>query len=232
MPLFGTPNIQKLIEKHDVKKLAGALADGDAAIRDQAVQGLIQLADPTAVPHVVEVIRTRQQPSVVEAGVRVLREMPDQAVPVLSAGLRGGRSEERAAYGGLLGQLGPAGLEPLLETSRDPEPGMRSIAAMGLGLIDSPQAHARLAEMVSTDPSLEGRSYAGFAMASHKVPGTYDTLIGQLDSDDPGSRAMAATNLGLLGEARASDRLRQLSDGDPDQRVRDAAGKALNGLTA
>jgi HEAT repeat protein len=41
---------------------------------------------------------------------------------------------------------------------------------------------------------------------------------------------MAATNLGVLGDERACDRLRQLADSDPDQRVRDAAAKALSSM--
>ena len=81
--------------------------------------------------------------------------------------------------------------------------------------------------MVTSDDSLEGRSYAGFAMATHKVPGAYDTLTGQLDSDDPANRGLAATNLGVLGDSRAAERLRRLADDDPDPRVRDAAAKAL-----
>ena len=40
MALFGATNVQKLIDKRDVKKLAAALADGDSAIRDHAAQGL------------------------------------------------------------------------------------------------------------------------------------------------------------------------------------------------
>jgi HEAT repeat protein len=168
MPLFGPPNVRKLIDQRDLKKLAGALADGDSGIRDEAARGLIQIGDGAAVPYVLDVIRGHeQQQPVLDAGVRVLREMSSASVPILTDGLRSARPEDRAVYGGLLGQLGRAGLEPLLQTSRDPEPGMREIAAMGLGLIDAPEAHTRLAEMVSADESLEGRTYAGFAMATH-----------------------------------------------------------------
>jgi HEAT repeat protein len=183
------------------------------------------------VPYVIDVISAHsEQVPVIEAGVCVLRDMSDRAVPQLADGLRAARPEDRAAFGAILGQLGQVGAGPLLEASRDPEPGMRAIAAMGLGLIDSAEAHARLTEMVSTDESLEGRSYAGFAIASHKLPGAYDTLSAELDSDDPSRRAIAATNLGVLGDPGASDRLRTLADGDPDQRVRDAAASALASL--
>ncbi len=230
MPLFGPTNVQKLIDKRDVKKLAGALADGDSGIRDQAAQGLIQLDDAAAVAYVVDVIRANERQPVIDAGVHVLREMSDRSVPELARRLHSAPPADRAAYGALLGQLGPIGMEPLLEASRDPVPGMRGIGAMGLGLIDAPQAHARLAEMVSTDQSLEGRSYAGFAMATHKIPGAYDTLMAQLDGDEPASRGMAATNLGVLGDERACDRLRQLADSDPDPRVRDAAANALSSM--
>ena len=107
---------------------------------------------------------------------------------------------------------------------------MRAIAAMGLGLIDASDAGSRLTALVTSDASLEVRGYAGFAMASHKVTGAYETLLGQLGSDDPGSRGMAATNLGVLGDGRAADKLTELAQNDSDQRVRDAAGKALGSL--
>lgn len=230
MPLFGPPNVQKLIDKRDVKKLAQALSDGDSSIRDHAAQGLIQIDDGAAVPYVVDVIRAQQQQPVIDAGVQVLREMSERSVPELERRLHAGRPEDRAAYGALLGRLGPPGLAPLVETSRDPDPEMRAIAAMGLGLIDAPQAHARLTEMVTSDSSLEGRSYAGFALASHKVEGAYDTLTGQLDSDDPASRGLAATNLAVLGDRRAVETLRRIADDDEDERVRDAASKALSSL--
>jgi HEAT repeat protein len=229
--LFGSPNVQKLIDKRDLKKLAAALANGDAEIRDHASQGLIQIGDRAAVPYVIDVIRAHSdEEPVIEAGICVLRDMSDRAVPDLADGLRAAPAEDRAAFGALLGQLGQVGLGPLLEASRDPEPGTRAIAAMGLGLIDSTEAHARLAEMVSTDESLEGRSYAGFAMATHKLPGAYDALSAELDSDDPSRRAMAASNLAVLGDPRASEALRKLADGDPDQRVRDGAASALASL--
>lgn len=230
MPLFGPPNIQKLIDKRDLKKLAAALADGDSGTRDQAAQGLIQIGDPEAVPYVVDVIRAHQDQPVIDAGVRVLREMSDRAVEILAAGMVAGRLEERAAFAGLLGHLGLIGLPPLLETSRDQDPEMRAIAAMGLGLIDASDAGSRLTALVTSDASLEVRGYAGFAMASHKVTGAYETLLGQLGSDDPGSRGMAATNLGVLGDGRAADKLTELAQNDSDQRVRDAAGKALGSL--
>jgi HEAT repeat protein len=225
VPLFGPPNVQKLIDKRDLKKLAGAMSD--VGTREEAAQGLIQINDADAVTYVVDVVRSHQDQAVIDVGVRVLRAMSDRAVQVLTAGLVAGGLEERAAYAALLGQLGPIGLPPLLESSRDAEPGMRAVAAMGLGVIDAPEARARLAELVTSDEALEVRSYAGLAMASHRVPGAYETLLGQLDSEDPGSRALAATNLGLLGDARAADGIRRLAESDPDQRVRDAAGNAL-----
>jgi HEAT repeat protein len=230
MPLFGAPNIDKLIEKRDLKKLAGALADGDGVRREQAAQGLIQLADPEAVPYVVDTIRRHQEEPVIDAGVSVLRATSDRSVKLLTSGLIGGGIEERAAYAALLGRLGPAGLPPLLDTSRREDAEMRAVAAMGLGLVHTPEAASRLAELVTADDSLDVRSYAGFAMATHKVDGAYDTLVGQLDSEDPGSRGMAATNLGILGDPRAADPVRHLAESDGDQRVRDAAAKALASL--
>jgi len=229
MPLFGSPNVEKLIERRDVKRLASALVDKDATVRDRAAQGLIQIDEAASVPLVVDVLLAHQQQPVLDAGVRVLREMGVPALAALVDGLRCGQPPEtRAGYAGLLGRLGPeSGLQPLLEASRDPEPGMRTNAAMGLGLVDHPRAHARLAEMVSADADLEVRGVAGFAMATHTVVGAYETLLAQLDSDDPASRGISATNLGILGDPRATERLKQLAERDSDPRVRDAARRAL-----
>jgi HEAT repeat protein len=167
---------------------------------------------------------------VIRAGVHVLSQMSDRAVPALTARLNSGPLDERAAYAALLGRLGSPGLDALLETSRNTDSGMRAVAAMGLGMIDAAAAHARLAEMVASDDSVDARGYAGFAMATHKVAGAYDALVAQLDSDDPASRGIAATNLGVLGDRRATDRLSQLADGDGDPRVCDAARRALTEL--
>jgi HEAT repeat protein len=230
VPLFGPPNIQKLIDKQDLKGLAKALADGDQSIRDQAANGLIQLSNPASVPFVIDVVRAHQEDAVINAGVHVLTQMSDQSVPTLKARLNSGPLDERAGYAGLLGRLGAPGLDALLETSRNSESGMRAVAAMGLGLVDAAPAHARLAEMVASDDSMDARGYAGFAMATHKVAGAYDTLIAQLDNEDPANRGIAATNLGVLGDRRAIERLEELARSDQDQRVRDAATRAASEL--
>jgi HEAT repeat protein len=232
LPLFGSPNVEKLIERRDCKRLARALSDDDATIRDRAARGLITIRDPASVPFVVDVLLADQQEAVLDAGVHVLREMGVQALPTLVHGLRSGQPpEKRAGYAGVLGRLGPeSGLQPLLEASRDPEPEMRKNAAMGLGLVGDPRAQERLAEMVSADNDMEARGIAGFAMATHKLAGAYETLLAQLDSDDPASRGMSATNLGILGDRRATQRLEQLVERDADQRVCDAARRALASL--
>jgi HEAT repeat protein len=229
MPLFGSPNVEKLIERRDCKRLARALSHDDAKIRDRAAQGLIQIDEAASVPLVVDVLLAHQQEVVLEAGIRVLREMGVHALPTLVEGLRSGQPrDKRAGYAGLLGRLGPeSGLQPLLEAARDPEPAMRTNAAMGLGLVGDPRAQERLAEMVSADAEMEVRGVAGFAMATHKLAGAYETLLAQLDSDDPASRGISATNLGILGDPHATERLKQLAEHDPDQRVQDAARNAL-----
>jgi HEAT repeat protein len=232
--MFGKPNLQKLIDKRDVRRVADALADNDATIRDHAAQGLLQINDPASVPFVIDVVLVHPgQEEVLAAAVHVLREMGSYSVPVLVGGLRQGQAENRAGYAALLGRLGPGyGLQPLLETSRDTNPAMRAIAAMGLGLLDSSEARTRLVEMVSADDSLEARGYAGFAMATHKLPGTYEALAAQLAADDPSSRGIAATNLGVLGDPRAADLLTQAAEHDADERVRDAARRAASSLGA
>lgn len=230
MPLFGPPSIQKLIDKQDLKGLTKALANGDQSIRDHAADGLIQLNNPASVALVIEVVRSHQEDSVIDAGVRVLTEMSDQSVPALKARLRSGPVDERAAYAALLGRLGAHGLDGLLESSHDPDSEMRAVAAMGLGMVDAAPAHARLAEMVAGDESIDARGCAGFAMATHKVPGAYDTLIALLDNEDAVNRGLAAVNLGALGDRRAIDRLEDLARDDSDQRVRDAATRAASDL--
>jgi HEAT repeats len=202
LPLFGSPNVQKLIDKRDYRRLAGALADGDATTREQAEQGFVELRDAASVPFIVDVVTAHQRADVIDAGVHVLQEIGSDSVPPLVAGLRDAPPDKRAGYAAVLGRLGPRyGLQPLLETSRDSTPGMRAIAAMGLGLMDAPEARQRLAQIVASDESIEARGYAGFAMATNKVSDAYETLAWLASAPKRLAQQYLETTLGPSQEA-------------------------------
>jgi len=55
--------------------------------------------------------------------------------------------------------------------------------------------------------------------AMHGQVGAYETLLAQIDSDDSASRGISATKLGILGDLRGTERLKQLAERDADPRV-------------
>ena len=231
MALFGPPNVDKLAAKRDLKGLAKALTNRDAAVRDAAARALGEIDGPEAVPLVVVELTGQDDERVIETGAGALRAMGGHAVPVLVAGLRGAPSDKRPAYGALLGRLGEAqGLGPLLEASRDSDPGLRATAALSLGLIGTPPATERITELFRDDEDMDTRGMAALALASHKLAGAYETFVGALHGPDPMTRALAATGLGMLGDARAAESLRRVAAQDADERVRNTAQSALGDL--
>jgi HEAT repeat protein len=100
-----------------------------------------------------------------------------------------------------------------------------------LALIDDPKAPERIIEVFTSDQDMDARGLAAMALASKELPGAYETFVATLDDhDDALGRALSATCLGLLGDARAVPRLTQTADLDDDERVRDSARSSLADL--
>jgi|SRR6185436_4662411 len=229
MGLFGVPNVEKLEAKRDVDGLGKALTNGDPEVRDAAGRALAGIGGPDAVHAIANRMEGQKDVAVLESGYVALRAMGDQAGTIMLADLRSATDENKPLYGALLGRLGKEhGLAPLLEATHDDTATVRGTAAFGLALIDDPQAPQRIIEVFKSDEDMDARGLAAMALASKKLPGAYECFVGTLDDhDDALGRALSATCLGLLGDARAVPRLTQSADLDDDERVRDSARSSL-----
>jgi HEAT repeat protein len=226
--LFGGPNIEKLTAKRDLKGLAKALTSKDLEVRDAAARALIEIGDPAAAPEIVAQLDGQRDEAVIDTAAGVLRSFGDASIDLLKTGLHGGDDDERPLYSALLGRMGEErGLPPLAEATRDGSSAVRATAALGLGVIRSQAAADRLVAVFSEDDDMDVRGMACLALASNKLPGAYDAFSAALQRPEPVDRALGATGLGMLGDARAAPALDAVTNGDDDERVRDAARKAL-----
>ena len=231
MGLFGGPNVDKLAAKRDLKGLAKALTNGDPEVRASAARALANIDGDDAVHAVAERLDGQQDEAVIDSGVGALRAMGNHAAPALLTGLRESPDDKKPLYGALLGRLGVMqGLAPLLEATHDSDATVRGTAAFGLALIDDPEAPKRIIAVFQTDEDMDARGLAAMALGAKKLPGAYETFSEALDGDDALGRALGATGLGMLEDARAVPRLQQLADLDDDERVRNSAHSALADL--
>jgi HEAT repeat protein len=235
MGLFGPPNVEKLAAKRDLKGLAKALMDDDPEVREKAGRALEKIDDSDAVPLIVDRVNGEQDEAVIAGAARVLHAMGDRAVPVLAACLGDEKEllDKRSVCGAMLGRMGEKqGLVPLLEASHETDPAPRGIAALSLGLIGDLEASKRIIELFEGDEDMEVRGIATVALADHKLPGAYETLVAALDGPDPLARTLGATGLGILGDDRAVQPPGRVALEDDDERVRSSAQDALNQLQA
>jgi HEAT repeat protein len=231
MGLFGGPNVDKLAAKRDLKGLAKALTNSDPDVRESAGRALAEIDGDEAVHAIAERLDGQQDEAVIESGAGALRAMGDRAAAALLRSLRESPDDRKPLYGALLGRLGAQhGLAPLLDATHDGDPTVRGTAAFGLALIDDPEAPKRIIAVFQTDDDMDARGLAAMALGAKKLPGAYETFVEALDGDDALGRALGATGLGMLEDARAVPRLQQVADLDDDERVRNSAHSALADL--
>jgi len=181
MPLFGSPNIDKLEAKRDVNGLIKALAyrsDGDtpgdpvpgaAAVREAAARALDRLADPRG------------------------------AAPLVAA-LGDAYPAVRRAAGAALTAIGAPALDPLIAALRHRESSVHDAAARLLGDLGDPRAVAPLIDALTDrrGPALS----AAWALVEIGAPAV-DPLIVALRDPDAALADAAAQALGKIGDVRA-----------------------------
>lgn len=81
--LFGSPDIKKLEEKHNVKKLIKALLHAEKAVREESAAALGRIGDPRATVPLIKALRSDHL-SVSSSAARALGKIGDSAaVPAL-----------------------------------------------------------------------------------------------------------------------------------------------------
>jgi HEAT repeat protein len=166
---FACSMLAELRDVDSVPALLTASGDQDERVQGRAVSALRDIGDPRALPRLRELLQTAPSPGVLKralagigklgtAGdrglVRPLLAHPDEGVRVMAAGA--------------LAMLGSAGgQDVLLDATERDDPGAQKNATYALGFLGTPEATARLNEILA-DPNGQWKSYAVMALAQHE----------------------------------------------------------------
>jgi HEAT repeat protein len=201
--VFG-PNIDRLLADQDLDGLVQVSSHKRSELRCQAVQALAELGGDRAMTEVVAALGDADD-QVSRTATSCLRQLGQQAGPVLTVAL--GREEEaisRAALA-LLGELEPPPLQSLVSILKNGNDQARDLATSLL---------ISLIPQTCDDDAREQ---------------LFRALLPSLGDRQPEVRKRAATGLGELGDERGARALAaQLKDGD--ESVREACAEALQQL--
>ena len=194
------------------------------------------------VPGMIDVFETadRDDPRVRRYMALALGHVGDtRAVPVLLRALSDDDPETRIYSIWALGSLGDKrALVPLLELAQDDDPGIRKMVVYGLGALRAEEARDTLRAALE-DYQMDVAWNAAIALAQLGDATGKDRILQMLDreflntvaemSDAQRSDAMMTAMRGavLLRDAQLRARLEDISAGDPDLKVRQAAFESL-----
>ncbi len=194
------------------------------------------------VPEMIDTFREadRDDPRVRRYLALALGHVGDpQAVPVLLEALSDGDPETRIYAIWALGSLGDEhAVEPLLELVQHDDPGLRKMAVYSLGTLGAEEARATLQAALG-DYEMDVAWNAAIALAKLGDDSGRDRIFQMLDreflssvgdmTEDQRSEAMMNAMKGavLLGDPSFQPSLTEISEQDPNLKVRQAAFEAL-----
>jgi HEAT repeat protein len=220
------PDIEKLKNERDVKKLSAALKYKEKYIRFQAIKALGELKDPRALEPLLSALKDSDS-SFRESAVRALGKLGDvgAAIP-LAAALKDSEMNVRKIAARVLGELKDVrAVEPLLSSLADSEREVRWTAIWALGDIQDARAveplisalkdsdgqirHSaasvlgRFQDTRASEPLYtafkEGTASALWSLADLKDARAIEPLIAALKDDKPDTRRTAIEALDKLG---------------------------------
>lgn len=193
-------------------------------------------------PEMVDVFETAREddPRVRRYLALALGHLGDaEAVPALLEALRDDDSETRIFSIWALGAIGDRrAVEPLMELVRHDDPGIRKMAAYSLGALKANEAKPALRAALD-DPKVDVAWNAAIALAQLGDSSGRDRILQMLDRDfletveemteDQRTETMVTAMSGalLLGGEDLQRRLEEISERDPDLKVRQSAYEAL-----
>jgi HEAT repeat protein len=251
MPLFGPPNVEKLIAKRDVDKLIKALRYRDASVRMSAAEALGKIGDPRAVEPLCAALKDKDQ------GVRgwsaeALGKIGDARAeePLLVAlkdedndewfraratdaleWIRVAQRWDSMSWNEQIRWLEKTGdarvLEPFLTALKDDDRRVQRNATRTLVEIGKPAVEPLLAALKDDDKNV--RRGVAFGLGGIGDARAVEPLLAALKDNFKDVREAAAHALGDIGDARAVEPLRAALK-DDDKYVRAAAEMALEKL--
>jgi DNA-binding transcriptional MerR regulator len=171
------------------ERLADALADGDERARHALAHVLGKLRDPAGVAVLAELLRDEAVHVAAKAAFSLGQVGGPAAVDALIGALGDPRPEVGDEVAGALARI-PGTALPLIAALPDPAPGVRALAAEGLGLTGDPAAAGPLANLLA-DADPEVRFAALVALGQLDNDTAAWAVEGQVNSPDDRMRLLA-----------------------------------------
>jgi HEAT repeat protein len=232
MPLFGPPNVSKLIEKRDINGLIKALLYKDPLARQEAAKALGEIGSTQAVAPLNKTIKEDNEEDVRSAAAEALGEIGDtRATEPLTDALTGSYKYDKAIYGALR-KLGEPAFQALIQIISLPASDRTMYRKMGvcseIGTFKDARAIPPLIKALEDgfEEAADGLRYLAFDHIKDKA--AVKPLINASYSNINRMRKKAYEALGMIGDEEAVPRLivAGLSESDPDCRQ-----SALNALS-
>jgi tetratricopeptide (TPR) repeat protein len=224
MPIFGSPNVEKLEAKRDVQGLIKALGRKDYVVQTEAAAALGRLQDARAVMPLIAALK-----STPEAACEALVKIGAPSVEPLITALEDNDSSIRSNAACVLGDIGDTrAVEPLIVTLKDKDWMVAHDAALALGRIGDSRAVEPLAVALKLGRSWV-RSAASKALIALLGAQAAEYFIPLLKDEDMVIRLEAVSGLGEIGGESVVEALGTAIK-DRERAVRQAAAAQLQGI--
>jgi HEAT repeat protein len=216
--------LRRLPSPAAVDRVALRLRDPEATVRVTAARVLAATEDDRVVHHLLEAATDpSDEVRSMARGAVLARRSPAVARRLIEAL---GWATHRRAAGELLAEMPEVSRDLLLAALAEADDETREI--IGEALAGGAAERSLLAQLEAPDP--ERRRGAVLGLEALGSAGAVPALVRRLLDPDAGIRALAARALGVLGDGRAVEPLKQAFVSDPDMHVVSAIEPALRRL--
>jgi len=167
---FAASLVAEMRDRASVDALLAASHDADNRVRTRAITALRLIGDPRALPRLRELAQTASEGPVLKVTVAALGRLgSSQDLGLLRPMLLHSDAHVRVIAAAALAMQGSSeGQAILLESTRSPDPLAQQEATFGLGYLATPEARARLSEILDS-PAGRWKSYAAIGLALQDI---------------------------------------------------------------
>ncbi|MEW6360319.1 MAG: HEAT repeat domain-containing protein [Planctomycetota bacterium] len=224
-------HLQSLRDGGSIPKLVEAMKhDRHPDVRRAAAEALSAFRDPALTPELLDRIHREMVPGVRAAAIRTLAGIAGESAKGHLLDLVHDRAAEvrRVALESLTRFPGGEVLKALLGAAKDPDPNVRSAAALGIGMQRAEAALSTMIDLLMNDRHPAPRVSAAAALGLMSSSVAVGSLAAALSKDATASvRSQAARSLGEIGDASVVAKLEDAAKVDPDAGVRSHCVLAL-----
>jgi HEAT repeat protein len=218
-------------DKRAKEALLDAAGDADESVRVQAINGLAQLGDASAVPALLKSAAAKGEEQT--AARNTLEVLPGNAVDEallerLAAGPVPQRTEVIRALGA---RRTPGSVAPLFAAATDPDSSVRSEAWKSLALVADYESLPRALGLLvqakeDADRDQAAKTVVALARKNDNVDARIAPILSELENAEGAARAALLNALGQLGGEKALAAIRDAIK-NPDEKIHEAGVRAL-----